>query len=462
MNDLFPFQDEGADYLADRDRALLADQMGLGKTPQAVIAAHRVGARSVLVLCKAVAKRMWQNEWLRWSPDSGQWVVRLPRPGERICVPRVIPPTGPGYVCIVNYDIVHDKTILAQLVCERRWDVVICDEMHMLKSASNFYSRDPDERVLVSRRAQAVLHPEKGVWTHCGHVWGLSGTPAPNHVGELYGWLRMQMGRGPEQDYEGFLDKYTRWGNSPYGKRVYGNRDIPQLRSMLRASMLRRMRKDVLPDLPDLRIDTLTLTADKIPSELSALEGHADITQVRTLLKALGPEDDPEAAIEVADTHMGTLRRLTGLAKVEPTAFMVEDMLANGTEAIVLMAWHRDTITKLAELLEPYGVITVHGGSPAKEKELAESRFQDYDDCRVFVGQIQTAGTSITLTRANRLLIVEPSWSPDEHEQAILRIMRIGQRNACHASFVALAESTDELVMDVYMRKARNLSEAMD
>lgn len=439
--DRFPFQLEGAEFLSARPRALLGDEQGLGKSAQAIDAATHIGAERVLVLSKAVAKINWSREFAKWSDIERP--VCIPRPGEKI------PKSGPS-LTVINYDIVHRPEILGRLV-RRQWDVLIADEIQMLKAG------------IESRRGQAVLHPELGLHTTAEFFWGLSGTPAPNHAGDLFAWLKANH---PEliadtPTYEDFLARYTYFQETPYGIRVLGNRDAEGLRALLKPVMLRRRRKKVLPQLPKLTVDTITVEGKEIPG-LRALEAHPDIDFVRDLIDGLAPEENPEAFLRISDVDMTTLRRFTGLAKVEAAAELIAEELDNGVDKIVVMCWHRDVIDTLVRLLKKYGARAIHGGTSSADKQTAIDLFQESTKCRVIVGQIQSAGTSITLTAAARMIFVEASWVPGDNEQAVLRIMRIGQQRGCRASFLCLDGSLDEVVMRVYARKVEMLDEFLD
>ena len=91
-------------------------------------------------------------------------------------------------------------------------------------------------------------------------------------------------------------------------------------------------------------------------------------------------------------------------------------------------------------------------------RALAVEDFQTRPGTRLFIGQILAAGTAITLTAANEVAIVEPSWVPGENVQAIARAHRLGQRDSVLASFLFLPGTLDERIMSVFRRKASEIS----
>lgn len=438
----FPYQLTGGQWLAERERALLGDEMGLGKSVQAIDAADAAGAQNVLVLCKAIGKVNWVREFRKFSPIDRP--VQIPSTRDRIA--------DEGLV-VINYDIVYRPDVLRQLV-NRRWDALICDEMHSLQAG------------VESKRGEAVLHPQRGLWRTAEAVWGLSGTPALKHSGDLFPWLDalhpdLLERVGCRGRYWSFMDRYTRYSETPFGVRVHGNRNVPELRELLAGVLLRRRRKHVLPDLPPLMVDTLVLQGRNIP-ELRALEQHPDAMHLRDILDGLDPEENPEAFLRSADFDTASLRRLTGLAKAEALAEQIRDELDGGLDKVVVMGWHREAIDTLADLLDDYGAVKLYGGMSKAAQQHAVDRFQADAQTRVFLGNIQAAGTSITLTAAHRLIFVEASWLPGENEQAMLRVLRIGQAHKCRVSFACLENSVDEAVMSVYARRAAHLSEVFD
>lgn len=439
----FHFQTTGAEFLSARGAALLADEMGLGKTVQAVDGADGQGAQRVLVICKAVGKAHWLREFAHHSS--------IDRPGQILHTESWLNSNrSEPLVAAVNYDIVHRPEVLGQLL-DARWDVLVCDEMHMLKGGVD------------TRRGQAVLDPGRGLHRTAESVWGLSGTPAPNHVGELHPWLRALHPDLLEQygvlEQEAFINRFVVHTKTQFGIRPMGTRDADTLRELLASVMLRRKRRDVLPQLPDLVIDDMPLDHDMGRKMIAQASNLAD--EQAMLLRILDTDPDLDDLIALDDLGLSALRRLTGLAKTPAVAEYVRQEL-EGHDKIVVMAWHRDVIENLARDLAGFNPVVLHGSTPDADKETAEARFQDDPQHRVFIGQILTAGTTITLTAAHRMILAEWSWSPDDNEQAILRILRIGQNRKCRVTFAGLAGSLDEAVMRVYTRKAQAIAEALD
>ena len=151
MTELFPYQKTGAAFLAERRRAMLLDEPGLGKTAQAIEACNLVDAGTVLVVCPASARAHWRSEFKRFGPKHD--------------------------VTVESYE----KVSADWRQFDGPWGALVVDEAHYLKSYS-------------TKRSRAIYGtPNPADWPGIarvsGHVFSLTGTPAPNHAGEM--WMHM-------------------------------------------------------------------------------------------------------------------------------------------------------------------------------------------------------------------------------------------------------------------------------
>src|SRR6478752_6314842 len=252
---LRPYQKLGVDWLRDGLQAhravLLADDPGLGKTVQALTAARVLGSERVLVICPAGARRVWTQEISRWCPDwSGR--VLLVEPGARLStVQRKLFSKKP-LVLVVGYDEFSDrKSYLAVEIARQRWDLLVLDEAHFLKNSSN--------------RTQAIYgaRGDGGVQSGADRIILLTGTPTPNHAGELYQHYRAfwprSLGPGRTLTQIEFEEKFTVYRDTVFGRQVTGSRNQGVLRQALQNVVLRRRKSEVLPELPPLILQDVPL-----------------------------------------------------------------------------------------------------------------------------------------------------------------------------------------------------------
>lgn len=436
---LLPYQQEGCQFLQDNRHAYLADEPGLGKTAQAITAADCLGLRKILVLCPSSLKSNWRREFLKFGTQPHMF--RTPKASTRLLDP------GPG-VTLVNWDLLSKPALVRQLQ-RPLWDAIIGDEAHTLKNEE-------------AQRTQAVLAPSSGLYMRAQRVWLLSGTPTPNHLGELYAVLRvLHPSAVGDLRYSAWVKKYCHVKDTIYGLRVMGYKPSfeAELKPLLQRFILRRRVADVLPDLPDLR--TAPWYLDGAAAKAQVEHMHADHAEL-DLLMALADQDhlDEDALEELDASDLSTLRRLCGEAKAPLVAEQVASELDQGRECIVLMCWHHSTMDLLQEKLAKYGVARVDGSTKDPDAEVQKFQLPSSStSCRVFIGQIISAGTGHTLTRARDMVMVEPSWVPGDNEQAMRRIRRIGQQHPCNVRFAALAGTLDEGLMSSAERKARLIAQ---
>ncbi len=160
---------------------------------------------------------------------------------------------------------------------------------------------------------------------------------------------------------------------------------------------------------------------------------------------------------------ISSLRMYTGLQKIDPIAELVKEELALGAyEKIVIFAVHREVINNLRVKLRDFDPVTLYGGTPPEKRQKNVDRFQKNKKCRVFIGNIQAAGTAITLTAANQVLFAELDWVPGNNAQAAKRCHRIGQDKPVFVRCVGLADSYDERLSQILKRKTIELTELFE
>jgi SWI/SNF-related matrix-associated actin-dependent regulator of chromatin subfamily A-like protein 1 len=398
---LYPYQQIGAEFLACRDRAYLADEMGLGKTVQAIAAAKLRGVNRVLVVAPAATIPNWEAEIERWGDPSWQ-------------------------TSVVSYASrgVKDRTM-------GHWDVAIIDEAHYVKS-------------IKAQRTRNVFAID------CDAMWLLSGTPMPNHAGEIYtvfSYLFPEMLPSEARSYSGWLNTFTRYRNTRFGPKVYGHKNTDQLADMLRTIMLRRKLSQVGVELPPLRVHNQRLPKFK--------EFNLDADTQQTLRQMESEEGDENGSLS-------RVRRLLGKLKSPSIAALIADELQdNAYSQIVILYHHREVGDTLEKELSSFGVARMDGSTTAAQRPVLEAQFRD-GDARVFLGQQTAAGTGLNLQSASEIVLVEPSWTPAENLQAIKRVHRLGQDSPCRARMFSVKGTLDEAVMGTLARKTAALKQIID
>lgn len=449
---LFPFQKVGADWLSKRKVALLADEMGLGKSAQAAVACDIVGAKRVLVACPAIARYTWLNEFKKFS--------KMERDFQIITSTKDIP--DPEKSCIISYDLL----VTGKHPPIGRFDVLILDEVHFLKGIDTLRSHRVWGKMGVIRQAE--------------RVWALSGTPAPNHVGEL--WILLYTFGATGLKYDEFIQRHCLTMISQHGPKIIGNRreNLPELRQALEKIWLRRKIDEVMKDLPEIGFGDVIVPPGKVDIEIaSEFMEYAFPVDRREELKQLLQRDheyatnalsrmgDSSAAtirmIEAMAKSVSTLRKYVGLQKVQPAIELVKhELYSKCYEKLVIFAIHRDVIEQLRTGLAEFKPVTLYGGTPAEKREKNVREFQENPRVKLFIGQVVAAGTNVTLTAANQILFVEKDWVPGNNVQAAMRCRRIGQKKPVFVRFMSIKDSIDLHVNRALKRKEADLAELFD
>ena len=396
---LRPYQIVGRDFLAGRTRALLADEMRVGKTPQAILAADAIGAKRVLVVCQAIATHQWREEWAMWSPRRPPAVIITNAP----------PPAGFEGVAIMSYNraVQHLSTLTAQ----PPWDVFIPDEAH--------FTKNPE-----TQRTHAV-YAKGGLGWNSRHIWPLTGTPAPNHAGEMWAMLRAFC--VVKCDYEAFVRYFCYY--DPIEGRVWGNKKqhLAELRALIRPVYLRRTRREVAPDMPRIGYNFMNVAPIK----------GVDLNT-----------DDPG---QVAETD----RVKVALAKVPALNDEISTQFALGElQQTVVFGYHVEPLQALQIELSFRGLkcSLITGATPNKERQSIMAEFKA-GVCQVVIGQIIAAGTSIDLSAASHGYFLELDYVPGNNEQAANRLVNMQKQDPVTFDIVTWPGTMDDKVQRTLMRK---------
>ena len=450
------YQAQGIAWLEQRldthKAVLLCDDPGLGKTRQALGAAERLNALRVLVICPAGARPVWSREIARWHPEWSPRVFVVEPGVLPTAVQRRISDLGPLILLIAYDELSRADGRVAGYLERASWDLLIIDEAHYLKNLSNR-----------TKAVYGVAGNGGGIQTACHHVILLTGTPTPNHAGELYQHVRtfwphtmMVARKGSPMSQAEFEDRFTRYRDTVYGRQIVGSRNQAELRAKLADVVLRRRKQQVLPELPPLILQDIPL--DRVAHD-PQLTGPSRTLATRLVWSSNTVTDsDLIHALRSPDGALTTLRRELGELKVPAVIRWVQERM-NSTNKLLLFAWHHSVIEHLRRGLAEFDPVVVTGDTTPLGRVNAVDLFQHRPGVRVLIGQVLAAGTAITLTAASEVAIVEPSWVPGENVQAICRAHRLGQRDSVLASFLYLPGTLDERIMSTFRRKAVEISE---
>lgn len=451
---LFPYQKVGAQFLTKHRRALLADEMGVGKSAQAVHACDLHGTKRLVVACPGIARINWLREFEKFSYIKRDFKIIYTAKDEIKDTESVI----------CSYDLI--EKIAPKLKALSPWPVLILDEAHYLMNHDAI-------------RTKAVFGRE-GIARKAHRVWALTGTPMPNHAGNL--WVLFSTFGITMLSYNDFVDRYCEYYMHGPIKCITGTRPerIPELKYLLSQFTLRRLKVDVQKELPAIFFKDIVVEANEVDIEVDAVfveyvypqdrrkEFYELLAQERNLLeacieKAGERSEEAPAVVSSIASCVPTLRRYTGMQKVKHVAELVKRNLTDKAfEKVVIFAVHQSVIEGLRRELKDYGVVTLYGKTPLKKRQQHIDDFQNNPQVKVFVANIQAAGTAITLTAAHHVYFIELDYSPGNVAQACMRVHRIGQTKPVTVSFISLANSVDEKVNQILRRKTKSIIELLD
>lgn len=440
---LYPFQQRGVAWLAQRNRALLADEMGVGKTVQALMAMPK--GTGAVVVCPAVVKGVWRDEAARWRPDfdvtvlKGRGSFRWPRLGEVIVINYALLPAavkaGRGFT--IDPDLGHPP-----LGC-----TIIADEAHKVKTAK-------------SQRTRNFKAMSRAALKAGGNVWLLTGTPMLGNPLELYNVLRAAdlevEAFGPWNEFCRLFDM-RRGGYR--GKQLLPGTPAPEVPKLLSRVCMRRTREQVLPELPEKIVRTVTV--DCIDSRTRKV-----CDEVIATLRAAGV-DLTESALDVdlSDRQevmkcIAAARSALAAAKVPALQEWVETYEAN-REPLVVFSAHRAPIDLLAKR---EGWVTITGEvDPESRADIA----RDFREGKYkgLAATISAAGVGLTLcggpAKAGHAVFVDLDWTPALNAQAADRLHRMGQTRGVLITHLVADHILDQHLTDLLLRKERLIAATM-
>lgn len=430
---LMPFQETGVSKIYSfRGRALLADEMGCGKTIQALAWIARIPRRRpVLIICPASLKYMWQHEaWDKFKLRARVLSGMGPRNPEAEIKDDII---------IINYDILHSWE---KILLKRPPVVVILDECHYAKNKG-------------ARRTKAARH----VAQDAASVVGLSGTPMTNKPVELWSVLNIIR---PDifPDFSAFTWRYCSPRHTYWGWKFDGAENRGELFSILKKHvMIRRLKKDVAPELPD-KVHTI------IPFKLNSVkakEYEKAKTNFITWLKEKSPNKANRARKAQAIVKVGYLLRLCCELKMDQTIGFLRDFMAsNPGKKLVGMTGHTAVIDRLSA--EFPNSVKVNGSVTGEDRAAAVKRFTNASAEKItfFFGNWKAAGTGLNLQVAHNLVVLDPPWTPGDLLQGQDRVHRIDQKEIVIIWYLFLKGTVEEDWMEILRKRTIIVKEILD
>ena len=422
LNGLFPFQIKGVEFLESRNgRGLIGDEMGIGKTIQALgyLKLHPE-LRPAIIVCPASLKLNWAKETKAWINDQFSIASGKSNPIEN------------KPIIIINYDIISAK--IDELL-QLNPQCLVLDEIHLIKNSK-------------TQRTKAIKKLAKKIQS----VIALTGTPIISKPIEFFNILNI-LDKNEWPSYWSYAHRYCDAKHNGFGWNFNGASNMEELNQRVRNIMIRRLKSEVLPELPK-KIRSV------IPLEINNLNEYkkAENDFIEWLTKKEGEEKANKIKRAQHLTRIEKLKQLAVLGKLENTKNWILNFLESG-EKLVIFCTHTNTINYYFDIFNKMGIETVklNGESSINQKNIAVSEFQNNKNCKLFVGNLKAAGVGLTLTAASSVCFVELGWTPGEHDQAEDRVHRIGQTSNTTNIYYLIANQTIETEIAELLDKKRGV-----
>lgn len=446
MKEPFKHQIEGRNFLVEKRKAILADQMGLGKSFTSIMAAEDLGITN-LVLCPASLKTNWAREILSVNEQAN--ITILSGSKEE--------PYSQGFSSkwlIVNYDIVYKKENYEKIK-NGGFETVILDEAHYIKNHG-------------SKRTKATLTLVAGIRNR----FLLTGTPIMNRPEELYTLLKAidhPLGASWYSYVLRYCGAYWRRTRkmkmNPHTGQMEeikfldtsGATNLQELQTKLQPAYLRRT-KEILGESLPAKIITNVLVdlskEDRKKYEI-AWDEYMNYLENNPIIFSDMTEEERQQKMEniIQARHLVELQKLKQVASHAKLERIVEDVqnIVEQGEKIIIFTQYTETLRNLRGELRKAGIlaVTLSGEDDQNARQCSIDQFQRNQNVKVFIGNIKAAGVGITLTAASTVIFADLEWTPALHEQAMDRAHRIGQGRQVNVYYYIAKDTIEEHIMKV-------------
>ena len=426
------YQKEGVkwlSYLNDNNMGgCLADDMGLGKTVQTIallcLKQSESDLPSLIVMPRSLIFN-WEAEFRKFAPAIDVYThYGAGRNLEEALKHKVI---------LTSYAVLRNDI---ELFGKENFHYVILDESQNIKNVG----------------AQTT----KAVWLLKSlHKLAISGTPIENNLTEIYSLFRFL-----NPDMFGSLDDF----NSKYVVPIQENHDedaSSDLRRKIFPFILRRLKQDVLTDLPDLTEQVLTVEMSPEQARFYEQRRRYFAQEVESHISSGG--DNRQMRFELLQA-LSELRQIASVPeeksdgriaspKIELLADNVVQAVESGHKVVVFFNFLAG-IELTATRLEKAGIgVAIMTGATSDRKRVVE-RFQNSPDCQVMLMTVKTGGVGLNLTAADMVFVAEPWWNRAAEQQAISRLHRIGQKKAVNCYYMITAGTIEEKIRKLQDQKA--------
>lgn len=436
----YGFQWDGVYHLLDAKGALLCDDMGLGKSAQAIIAAETVRAaregRPGIIIAPLFTRGTWQHELeVLGAIDSPEQFCALE---SRDLNHDSFRRDGVRWY-FVHYDVVRMWWSQIMLDPKRRPVVSILDEAHFVRNSR-------------TDRAKGV----RMIAGQCPYRFILTGTPVENRPQDLWNLLVLATGARTWGSPNAFRQRYSGAIYNGYGLEDQGPTHVEELRKRIEPFFLRRTKAQVQIELP-----AMTRSVQYVPLDSSRQYEHDEVlgtAGIEAVVRAV-----TSGGVREVLPVLTRLRQVTSEAKLSATEVYVRNLLEQ-EDACVIFCWERATAEALKRRLKGVDRAVIDGSVDQATRDWRIRRFQDAENggIDVLIATYGALAEGVTLHRSRVVVLHDLDYVLSKMLQGEARIHRVGQKRACQSVWMVAEHSIDSLLLPILFNKAQMSNELLD
>lgn len=414
------YQKEAIEFLLNRGSAILADDMGVGKTRETSVYLIESKPKHVLIVTPLSIREVWQSELVGLGENDNDFIIAEDKVEKKKFV-------------ITNYDKL--KKLSPELL-KIKWDIIIFDEAHYLKS----------------RTSQRFKYAYK-IAKKCPKVVCVTGTPIMNRPEELFTLLKL-IKHPLGNSFTDFANRYCDRKLVSYGPRSHydtaGASNLLELSEKIKDVMIRRLKKDVLENIPDKEYYVYKINFNNKQQK----DYDRILNEYKDYIKNERYFDKGNHLAKITK-----LRQLCAQSKMPVTEKHIKDAL-NNNEKILVFGYYKDPLIKMSEKYS--NSLMISGDTKKGERADIIEKFQKDEYYKIFFGQIIASGFGITLTAANRVVFNDVYWNPAIHEQSEDRANRRGAVLDTQIYYPLFKDTIEEDIYKMIKEKEKLINKIMD
>ncbi|MBN2500274.1 MAG: restriction endonuclease [Anaerolineales bacterium] len=418
----YPFQVIGIEKLIKNPQYLLADEMGTGKTVMATLAMRilfqRKKIKKTLILCPVSLIRVWKDHIEDWGFGELITVVAHGQKSQRKISWR-----SPAHVFITSYDTFRSDIQNANIPDDKKnFDLLIMDEAQYVKNTS-------------SSRHKAIKKINPRI------KWAITGTPLENDINDVKAIFSI------------LKPKY-----------IHAEENNPQrIQALIKPLMLRRLKKDVLKDLPPKTHQIIWLSLNQEQRKQYNYIKNFESQKLRKL------HEENRITRQHIFSVITKLKQICNFPqdsltspKSDTTVDMIEEIASSGNKVIIFSQFIKEGINKLEAIFKPYGVTKLTGDMSPGKRELALEEFKNNPKIPIILMSLKAGGVGLTLTEANYVVHFDQWWNPAIMRQAEDRAHRSGQDKPVTIYELWMENTIEERIYSILQRKKHLAAQVID